>query len=175
MPSAACTCREQGFQVPRSTQHAPDLNSIAARRNVTVEQLLAKPPQSWQPPKPFAALPELVQIAATNWRDALAQPTARHREISGRELRELARKECRRVFGRDISDATWWKYFDLAAKRDSGFEQGARVELFVADSVCAASPALTTVLEQHLAVRRCEASDCSSALPAPGRAASPRT
>ena len=52
-----------------------ELEVIAARRNLTVEQLLTQPPRPWQPPKPFVQLSEPVQIAATNWRDSLALPS----------------------------------------------------------------------------------------------------
>jgi hypothetical protein len=105
-------------------------------------KLRADPPRPWQPPRPFAALADTFQREAEHWRDALARPLARQHELPEAELLALGLAECRRIFGREPSAKTWRAHFDLAVNRDNGFEQWARVDLFVAESAYAASPAL---------------------------------
>jgi hypothetical protein len=127
-----------------------ELAAVAQRRGYkSPEQLLSDPPRLWQPPKPFAALPEPFQREAEQWRDALALPLARQHELPEAELTALALAECRRVFGCEPSDKTRRAHFDLAAKRDNGFEQWQRVDLFVAKAAYEAgtnSPAVALEL-----------------------------
>ena len=119
-----------------------DLAAVAQHRNRPVEDLLADPPRSWTAPKPFADLPVNFQLEAEQWRNALALPLARRQELPEREWKELARQQCRRVFGREISDNTWLAHLDVVVNRDNGFEHWQRVALFVAESAYARSPAL---------------------------------
>lgn len=118
------------------------LAAVAQRRNISVEQLLSDPPRPWQPPKAFDTLPETIQRNAEQWRDALALPLARRNELREDDWKALARQQCRRVFGREIPDKTWLAPLDIAVNRDNGFEQWARVDLYVSEAVYAVSPAL---------------------------------
>jgi hypothetical protein len=137
-------CKWRLADLPASVR--AELDAVATRRGCkSAEHLLQAPPSPWQPPKPFAELPETVQCEAEQWRDALALPLARQHELPGAELAALALAECRRVFGREITDKTWRAHFDLAVKRDNGFEHWARVDLFVAEAACAAGPSSAAV------------------------------
>ena len=132
-----------------------EIDAIVRRRNYrTREQLLDDPPRRWQPSKPFAELPEPFQHEAEQWRDALALPLARQHALPAAELSALSLAECRRVFGREPSDKTWRAHFDLAVKRDNGFEQWQRVDLFVAEAAYAAGSSSTAVAVEFRGLHR---------------------
>jgi hypothetical protein len=133
-----------------------ELSAPASRRLVTVEQLLAAPPVPWQPPI-WCLVPAAAKERAEKLRDALAPALARQHELAGPELMELARTFYRQHFGQEIESDKLRDVMDRATRRDNGFNQWQRPELYLDDaSVATAAPApgkgnLHHALEEYIA------------------------
>lgn len=94
----------------------------------------------WEPARPWADVGDSFQREALQWRDALAGPLARQHERPPGEIMAEAVAEARRVFGRDVSEATVRRHFDLACERDRGFQQWARPDIYLSEASQAARP-----------------------------------
>jgi hypothetical protein len=108
------------------------LTAIAQHRGYrTIADLVKNPPKPYSPALPFNQIADQYQIEAQNWRDALASLLQRQHQIPAGELLALGLLEAKRIFGREISENTWRAHFDEAVKRDNGFEQWQRLDLYV--------------------------------------------
>jgi len=95
----------------------------------------------WQPGIRFAAAAPRFQEEAEQWRKALLPVLTRQHDADPNELRDAGLAECRRVFGREVSESTWRRRFDLAVERDRGFERWARIEIYLPEEAMARAQA----------------------------------
>ncbi len=108
------------------------LAAVARHRGYrTIADLVKNPPKPYSPALPFDQIADQYQIEAQNWRDALASLLPRQHQLPAGELLALGLLEAKRIFGREIAENTWRAHFDEAVKRDNGFEQWQRLDLYV--------------------------------------------
>ena len=86
----------------------------------------------WVPPAPIVEVAERFQGEAIQWRNALMPILSGQHESDPGELCQRGLAECRRVFGREISESTWRRHFDLAVARDRNFQQWGRMDIYLA-------------------------------------------
>ena len=96
----------------------------------------------WLSPVPFDQVPERFQVESQQWRDALLPVLRQQSEILPGELVARGLAECRRVFGREISESTWRRHFELAIERDRNCQQWGRVDIYVAEEAFAHGPSV---------------------------------
>jgi hypothetical protein len=108
------------------------LAAIAKRKGYRVPEDMLSDERSalWIPPVPFAQIPERFQGEAIQWRNALMPILPDQQKADPGELCKRGLEECRRVFGREVAESTWRQHFDLAVRRDNGFEEWARTEIY---------------------------------------------
>ena len=116
----------------------PLWQALEARRKQrgykSIEAMLDDLPQSWTPPRAFNDLLENARAEAMQWRDVLADLLARqHHTLLGDVLAAGISAACK-IFGREISEATFRRHFDLAVERDQCLEQWQRVDLYVSEA-----------------------------------------
>ena len=111
------------------------LEDISERKGFRSPQSMLAESQGsgWLPPVSFDRLPDRFKDEAMKWRDALL-PVLRGQEggVLGVDGAARGMEECRRVFGRSVSESTWRRHFDLAVERDANFEHWGRLDLYVA-------------------------------------------
>ncbi|HZV36207.1 MAG TPA: hypothetical protein VFB72_16645 [Verrucomicrobiae bacterium] len=112
-----------------------ELAAMARERGVkTVDALLSDPPSPWQPPVPWTALSQPIRERAKKLCAALSPALARQHQLSGPDLIAFAQAQYRQHFNREL-DADKLRYIlDRATKRDNGFKQWIRPELFLDDA-----------------------------------------
>jgi hypothetical protein len=96
-----------------------------------VELLSGSVDGPWVCPMPFCGVAEPFQKEASQWKDALLSVLRRQNDTPAGELLSLGLAECRRVFGREVSESTWRRHFDLAIQRDNGFQQWGRIDIYL--------------------------------------------
>ena len=97
----------------------------------------------WLPPIQSSSVDERFRNEAHQWRGALLSVLPRQHDVAPGELLELGLRECRRVFKRDVSEATWRRHLELTVKRDNGFQQWGRVDLYLPEEAFDRATALT--------------------------------
>lgn len=124
------------------------LATTANRRGYrTPEEMLADESAApWSPPVPLADVPERFQGEAIQWQNAMMPILRCQHETDPGELFKRALAECHKVFGREISEATWRRHFDLAVKRDNGLEQWGRMDIYLPEEAFQHLPALNNAI-----------------------------
>jgi hypothetical protein len=107
----------------------------------TPQEFLADGKAIWQPPIPISDVSERFRDDASKWREALLPLLQRQHDAAPGELLRLGLLECKRVFGREVSESTWRRHFDTAVRRDSGLDQWAVLDIYLADEAYAQAPA----------------------------------
>jgi biotin operon repressor len=128
--------RAQGWLIASLPQALrSSLAAIAEKRgHKTIEALLSDPPRPWTPPILFSDLPDAARTEAFQWRDVLADLLAHQHSIAPGELLATGLGLAKKIFSREISEATFRRHFDLAVTRDNGFENWQRMDLYVSES-----------------------------------------
>lgn len=111
-----------------------ELQAAAHRRGLrSLDELLIDPPESWQPPIAWHSIPEDFRERAQKLCDVLASVMVRQHDLSGPDLMELARTRYRQYFGNEIEPDRLRYVMDRATKRDGGFQQWQRPDLYLDD------------------------------------------
>jgi hypothetical protein len=129
----------------------------------TIEALLTMPRTRWEPPMPLDKICDADIQAATKLRAALLPWLYRQHDarLTSAEMDAAGAADYERVFGNSITTRYWREVFTRTIRRDNGFEEWNRLEIylpdkpkpkaFTADVVSEAMAEDFTELEQHLA------------------------
>jgi hypothetical protein len=101
----------------------------------TIEALLSMPRQQWQPALPLDKLAEDVIQSATKLRDALRTFLVRQHDPNqaAGDMEARGADEYRRIFGNRITTRYWRELFMRTVRRDNGFEEWNRLEIYLSD------------------------------------------
>ena len=101
----------------------------------TVEALLSMPRKRWQPPLPLEKICDADILAATKLRDALKSWLIRQHDnkLSSADMEAAGVEEYRRIFGNAVTPRYWRELFSRTIKRDNGFEEWNRLEIYLPD------------------------------------------
>jgi hypothetical protein len=121
-------------QLPKNLrQQIEDLAHAQNYRNG--EALLLSPRQRWQPTIPLKDISEADIQIATKLREALrpwlVQQHERHFKTAEMETRGV--EDYRRAFGNRITGRYWRELFTRTIRRDNGFEEWNRLEIYLQD------------------------------------------
>jgi hypothetical protein len=112
------------------------LKEIAARRETSVEGLLASPPTFWRPRYSLSQLCDEAIERASLLQRALAPALARLDDVDlvTNEFERLGVEDYRRAFGHSISARHWRRLFKRTLDRDGGAENWGRLEIYLDES-----------------------------------------
>ena len=120
--------------LPRNILNA--LEVAAARRNTSVNELLASPPRFWRPRYPLSELTKDAIERASLLQRALGPALARLNDalLTSAEFERLGVEDYRRMFGHGVSTRHWRRLFRRTMKRDGGAENWRRLEIYLDES-----------------------------------------
>ena len=112
------------------------VEEIAARRNTSVEALLASPPRFWRPRHPLSQLREEAIERASMLKRGLAPALARLNDanLTSAEFEQLGVEDYRRTLGHSVSTRHWRRLFRRTLDRDGDAENWGRLEIYLDES-----------------------------------------
>ncbi len=121
-------------QLPASLRARLESES-ARQRCRDVESLLAMPRTRWQPPLPLENICDADIQAATKLRTALLPWLYRQHDkrLTAAEMDASGAADYRRAFGNEITTRYWREILTRTVRRDNGFEEWNRLEIYLPD------------------------------------------
>lgn len=118
-----------------------ELTALSQTRGfAAVAQILEQPAAPWQPARPWHSIPQPFRDRAEQLAQALAPVLARQHELSGPDLMDQAAMRYRQEFRHEITDDKLRYIMDRATRRDNGFAQFQRPELYLDDAAFHEAP-----------------------------------
>jgi hypothetical protein len=107
--------------------------AAAQQRCRTIEALLTTPRQRWQPAMPLEKICDADIQTANKLRAALLPWLYRQHDkrLSSAEMDSASVKDYQRIFGNEITPRYWRELFTRTIRRDNGFEEWNRLEIYM--------------------------------------------
>ena len=130
--NGAAACAWTVEQLPAPLRDRLTAASVQQRCR-SVEGLLTSPRRQWQPAIPLDKICEADIKSATTLREALRPWLIRQHEMKPGDLRAAALASYRQHFGHEITVRYLDEIWDRITRRDNGFEEWNRLEIYLPD------------------------------------------